>query len=75
MTGDTTQTVTLTATDDSGRHDRVPVGDATTWTPYTTPLTFDEAGAYVVRYRATDEAGNRATGQVQVVVPIAPDTD
>ena len=77
VTGDTTKTVTLTATDDSGSATvEYQVGDATTWTAYTAPLTFDEPGTYVVRYRATDAAGNRATGQVQVVVPAdEPDPD
>lgn len=77
VTGDTTKTVTLTATDDSGSATvEYQIDDATTWTTYTTPLTFDEPGTYVVRYRATDAAGNRATGQVEVTVPSdEPDPD
>jgi PKD repeat protein/glucose/arabinose dehydrogenase len=77
VTGDTTKTVTLTATDDSGSATiEFQVDDATTWTTYATPLTFDEPGTYVVRYRATDAAGNRATGQVEVTVPAdEPDPD
>ncbi|MCP3420983.1 ThuA domain-containing protein [Nocardioides pinisoli] len=70
VTGDTTKTVTITATDDSGAATiEYRIDDATTWETYTAPLTFDEPGTYVVHYRATDAAGNRATGEVEVVVP------
>jgi sugar phosphate isomerase/epimerase len=69
VTGDTTKTVTITATDDSGRATiEYQIDDATTWTTYSAPLTLDEPGTHVVRYRATDAAGNRSTGQVEVVV-------
>ena len=40
------------------------IGDVATWTTYSTPLTFDEPGTYVVRYRATDKAGNTNTGEL-----------
>ena len=70
VSGEATKTVTITATDDSGSATiEYQVDDATTWTAYTEPLTFDEPGTYVVRYRATDAAGNRASGEVEVVVP------
>ncbi|MBO9604552.1 MAG: DUF4962 domain-containing protein [Paenibacillaceae bacterium] len=35
--------------------------NGTTWQPYTTPLTFDAEGNYVLRYRSTDRAGNVET--------------
>ena len=76
VTGDATKTVTITATDDSGAATiEYQIDDATTWETYTAPLTFDEPGTYVVRYRATDAAGNRATGQVDVVVPEGTDPE
>ena len=70
-TGDTTKTVTLTATDASSGVASIQyqIGDATTWSTYSTPLTFAEAGTYVVRFRATDAAGNVSTvGTISVVV-------
>lgn len=68
--GDRTKTVTLTATDATSGVASLEYqldGD-TTWTLYTTVLAFDEPGSHVVRYRATDVAGNRDSGQLEVVV-------
>ena len=61
VTGDATKTVTLTATDATSGVASIEyqTGDATTWTTYSAPLTFNTPGTYVVRYRATDVAGNR----------------
>lgn len=68
--GDRTKTLTLTATDATSGVTRIEyrIGDATTWSTYDAPLAFDEPGAYLVRYRATDAAGNTAGGQLEVVV-------
>jgi len=69
-TGSTTKTVTLTATDATSGVARIQyqVGDATGWSTYDAPLTFDEPGTYLVRYRAADKAGNTAGGQLEVTV-------
>jgi PKD repeat protein/glucose/arabinose dehydrogenase len=68
--GDRTKTVTLTATDATSGVAGIEyqIGDDTTWIAYDAPLAFDEPGTYPVRYRATDEAGNTAGGQLEVVV-------
>ncbi|WP_318151975.1 ThuA domain-containing protein [Nocardioides hwasunensis] len=68
--GTSTKTVTLTATDAASGVAGIEyqIGDDTTWKTYSAPLTFDEPGTHVVRYRATDEAGNSSNGQIQVVV-------
>ncbi len=70
-TGDTTKTVTLTATDATSgvaKH-RVPDRRRHDVDTYSAPLTFDKAGSYVVRFRATDVAGNVSSiGTTTVVV-------
>ncbi|MBL0747088.1 ThuA domain-containing protein [Nocardioides baculatus] len=69
--GTTTKTVTLTATDATSGVASIEyqIGDATTWTTYSTPLTIDEVGTKVVRFRATDVAGNVSdVGTTTVVV-------
>ncbi|HSF35420.1 MAG TPA: ThuA domain-containing protein [Nocardioides sp.] len=68
--GDRTKKVTLTATDATSGLAGIEyrIGDATTWSSYDAPLAFDEPGTYLVRYRATDSAGNTAGGQLEVVV-------
>ncbi|MFC7725283.1 ThuA domain-containing protein [Nocardioides sp. GCM10028917] len=68
--GDRLKTVTLTATDSTSGVASIEYqldGD-TTWTAYSAALAFDEPGSHVVRYRATDVAGNRDSGQLEVVV-------
>jgi hypothetical protein len=72
--GTSVKTVTLTATDATSGVAKIEyqLDDDTAWTTYTTPLSFDEAGTYVVRYRATDEAGNTGAGELEVVVPPDP---
>ena len=44
------------------------IGDATTWTTYSAPVTFSNAGTYVLRYRAIDNAGSTGTGELTIVV-------
>ncbi len=70
VSGSSTKTVTLTATDATSGVDRIEyrIGDATTWTTYTTPVTFSNAGTYVLRYRAIDNAGSTGTGELTIVV-------
>ena len=69
--GDTTKTVTVTATDATSDVASIQyqVDADTTWKTYSAPLTFDQPGTYTVRYRATDDAGNTTNGQTEVVVP------
>ena len=69
--GDTTKTVTVTATDATSGVASIQyqVDTDTTWKTYSAPLTFDAPGTYAVRYRATDNAGNVTNGQTEVVVP------
>ena len=68
--GTTTKTVTLTATDATSGVASIQyrIGDDAEWSTYDAPLSFDEPGTYLVRYRATDNAGNTAGGQLEVVV-------
>ena len=70
VSGTTTKAVTLTATDATSGVASIEyqIGDAATWTTYSTPLTFSNPGTYVVRYRATDEASNTHTGELSIVV-------
>ena len=71
VSGTSIKTVTLTATDATSGVASIEyqIGDAATWTTYSTPLTFSKPGTYVVRYRAIDKAGNTNSGRaVQVVV-------
>ncbi|MDG4860129.1 DUF1080 domain-containing protein [Streptomyces sp. T-3] len=52
------------------------VGDSGAWQPYTAPVMFHDPGAYKVRYRATDKAGNVAAEknvEFTVVAPPAED--
>ncbi|MCF6376869.1 ThuA domain-containing protein [Nocardioides KLBMP 9356] len=68
--GDRARTITLTATDATSGVASIEyqLDDATTWTTYTSPVTIDEPGTHVVRYRATDVAGQRGTGELEVEV-------
>lgn len=68
--GTTTKTVTLTATDATSGVAGIQyrIGDDAEWSTYDAPLSFDEPGTYLVRYRATDKAGNTAGGQLEVTV-------
>ena len=69
-TGRNTKTVTLTAEDAASGVAGIEyrVDDATEWTTYSGPIVLDTPGTHTVRYRAADEAGNRSTGQIEVVV-------
>jgi PKD repeat protein len=78
VTGTTAKTLTLTATDATSGVARIEyqVGDATTWTAYTTALSYSTPGTYVVRYRSVDNAGNTsAVGTSTVVVDQPTPTD
>ncbi|WP_139984529.1 ThuA domain-containing protein [Nocardioides litoris] len=69
--GDGAKTLTLAGTDATSGIDKVEyqVGDATSWSTYSQPLVFSDAGTYTVRYRAVDKAGNTsATATATVVV-------
>ena len=68
--GTTTKKVTLTATDATSGVAGIQyrIGDDAEWSTYDAPLSFDEPGTYLVRYRATDKAGNTAGGQLEVTV-------
>ncbi|WP_327359022.1 OmpL47-type beta-barrel domain-containing protein [Streptomyces sp. NBC_01304] len=48
------------------------VGDAGAWQPYTAPVMFHDPGAYKVRYRATDKAGNAAAEKNVEFTVVAP---
>lgn len=45
------------------------------WQPYTAPVVVDQVGAHVVRYRATDKAGNTAAEKSAEFAVAAPPTD
>ncbi|QNP67636.1 OmpL47-type beta-barrel domain-containing protein [Streptomyces genisteinicus] len=45
------------------------------WQPYTAPVVVDQVGAHVVRYRATDKAGNTAAEKSAEFTVAAPPTD
>lgn len=68
--GTTTKKVTLTATDATSGVAGIEyrIGDDAEWSTYDAPLSFDEPGIYLVRYRATDKAGNTTSGQLEVAV-------
>lgn len=77
VTGERARTVTLTGNDATSGLDRLEyqLGDATTWSAYSTALVFDDPGTYVVRYRAVDVAGNVSavgTSTVEVAAITAP---
>ncbi|MBD8870412.1 ThuA domain-containing protein [Nocardioides donggukensis] len=62
-------TVVLDASDDTGVESleyRLDDGD---WTDYTEPVSVDRAGDHVLRWRASDAAGNESSGSVDVTVP------
>ncbi|WP_372344915.1 OmpL47-type beta-barrel domain-containing protein [Streptomyces sp. KL116D] len=55
-------TVTVTASDTGSGVNAIEyaVGADGAWQPYTAPVMVHDAGAYTVRYRASDKAGNQA---------------
>nr|WP_052477744.1 hypothetical protein [Kibdelosporangium sp. MJ126-NF4]CEL13645.1 putative secreted glycosyl hydrolase [Kibdelosporangium sp. MJ126-NF4]CTQ99331.1 putative glycosyl hydrolase [Kibdelosporangium sp. MJ126-NF4] len=71
-------TVTLTATDSgSGVKSTEYKLDSGAWTAYTTPVVVSTAGAHMIHYRATDNAGNVAPEGMAsfTVVASQPDTN
>ena len=69
--GGGTRTVTLAASDATSGVARIEyqLDESTQWTTYGSALSFDGPGAHVVRYRATDVAGNvSAVGTSTVLV-------
>jgi plastocyanin len=73
-----TATVTLTATDDDSGVARIEYNvDGGALQAYTAPVVVSGAGAHMVHYRATDNAGNTSAEQMAmftVVAPPQPDT-
>ncbi|MDI3406655.1 OmpL47-type beta-barrel domain-containing protein [Streptomyces cavernicola] len=67
-------TVTVAASDAGSGVNTVQyaVGDAGEWQAYTAPVMFHEPGAYKVRYRAADKAGNVAAEKAVEFVVVAP---
>ncbi|WP_127571607.1 OmpL47-type beta-barrel domain-containing protein [Georgenia faecalis] len=61
-------TVALTASDNRDAAPRVQLDAGAGWVGYTEPVVLAEEGRHVVAYRATDAAGNTATGQLAVSV-------
>ncbi|ROQ59814.1 uncharacterized protein DUF1080 [Streptomyces sp. 840.1] len=70
-------TVTVAATDEGSGVDTVEyaVGADGAWQPYTAPVVVNEVGAHVIRYRATDKAGNAAAEKTAEFTVAAPPTD
>lgn len=70
-------TVTLAATDAGSGVDTVEyaVGTDGAWQPYTVPIVVNEVGSHLIRYRATDEAGNAAAEKTAEFAVAAPPTD
>ncbi|QIJ66827.1 family 16 glycoside hydrolase [Streptomyces sp. JB150] len=71
-------TVTVTASDTGSGVNTIEyaLGASGAWQPYTTPVMVHQAGAYTVRYRATDKAGNVAAEKsVEFTVVTAPPQD
>jgi hypothetical protein len=69
-------TVTLTATDSQSGVDRVEYSlDGAAFTRYSAPVAVSALGAHMLRYRATDHAGNTSPEQmVSFTVVARPDT-
>ncbi|MEU1346606.1 family 16 glycoside hydrolase [Streptomyces sp. NPDC005795] len=70
-------TVTLAATDAGSGVDTVEyaVGADGAWQPYTVPVVVDEVGSHLIRYRATDKAGNAAAERTAEFAVAAVPTD
>jgi len=73
FTGANFGTVTLSATDDDTGVDRIEyrLGDSD-WSVYTEPLAVKRSDRPVIRYRATDQAGNTSRIEVIALRPGAP---
>ncbi|MFE9251401.1 OmpL47-type beta-barrel domain-containing protein [Streptomyces sp. NPDC007088] len=70
-------TVTVEATDAGSGVDTIEyaIGADGDWQPYTTPVVVDQVGDQVVRYRATDKAGNAAAQKSAEFTVVTGSTD
>ncbi|TXS44908.1 OmpL47-type beta-barrel domain-containing protein [Streptomyces sp. t39] len=70
-------TVAIAATDEGSGVEKVEyaLGADGPWQPYTAPVVVDQVGAHVLRYRATDKAGNTAAEKSAGFTVAAPPTD
>ncbi|MEV0844667.1 family 16 glycoside hydrolase [Streptomyces sp. NPDC049954] len=70
-------TVTVEATDAGSGVDTIEyaIGADGDWQPYTTPVVVDQVGDQVVRYRATDKAGNAAAEKSAAFTVVTGSTD
>ncbi|MFC7471897.1 OmpL47-type beta-barrel domain-containing protein [Actinomadura keratinilytica] len=70
-------TVSLDAKDEGSGVDTVEFarGADGAWEPYAEPVVVNEVGDHVIRYRATDKAGNQSQEQTAEFTVAAPDTD
>ncbi|MGW1407792.1 OmpL47-type beta-barrel domain-containing protein [Streptomyces sp. NPDC002403] len=69
-------TVTVTASDTGSGVNTIEyaLGADGAWQPYTAPVMVHETGTHLVRYRATDRAGNAAAGKSVEFTVVAPPT-
>ncbi|GGZ38628.1 OmpL47-type beta-barrel domain-containing protein [Streptomyces poonensis] len=67
-------TVTVSASDTGSGVNTIEyaIGDDGAWQPYTAPVMVHEVGAHVVRYRATDKAGNVSDAKNVAFTVVAP---
>lgn len=70
-------TVAIGANDEGSGVEKVEyaLGADGPWQPYTAPVVVDQVGAHVLRYRATDKAGNTAAEKSAEFTVAAPPTD
>ncbi|MGW3403213.1 OmpL47-type beta-barrel domain-containing protein, partial [Streptomyces zhihengii] len=70
-------TVAIGADDEGSGVEKVEyaLGADGPWQPYTAPVVVDQVGAHVLRYRATDKAGNTAAEKSAEFTVAAPPTD
>ncbi|NEA37959.1 family 16 glycoside hydrolase [Streptomyces sp. SID11385] len=69
--------VAIEASDEGAGVDTVEyaIGADGAWQPYTAPVVIDQVGEHVVRYRATDKAGNAAEEKSVSFTVVGPPTD
>ena len=70
-------TVSVTATDAGSGIDTIEyaVGADGPWQPYINPVVTDQVGDHLIRYRATDKAGNVAVEKSVAFSVVAPQSD